>query len=414
MLELELQLVKVFFVVKEINEGFNVGGVVYIFEIYEAVVWDDGSLIIGYDFVFIFKVIFNFKVNVVYYCVYLEFISEVEVNVDNFKVFMVYVNKKYIFGEFVISNMIVLFVYIYDLEGLFSLYCVVDLFDFEVVVCFVEFDLGLQVFVDVFNSFKYFWEKGFVFGFGFYIFEGWEIGQKIELFCKIDWWGDVLQVDYFMFSVVLEWLVFMIIFDQIVMLVVFKDEQIDVMSQIDVEDFVSFRDNELVSDCYELYMLLVFVYYFIGFNNKFLKLVDKRVCWVLAYLFDVDELINIFYNGLAICIVGFFYFIKFYYYDELFFIFFDLEQVCSLLVEVGWEDINGNGIVDKNFNGVFIELELDYIISLVSKFVNNQVFFFQDNVKWAGVSINIEFKEFIVLIDQVKKCDYEIYFSGWG
>lgn len=413
-LELEPQLAKSPPVVEEINEGPNAGGVAYTFEIHEVAVWDDGSPITGHDLAFTLKAILNPKVNAAHYRAYLEFISEVEVNADHPKAFTVYANKKYILGEPAISNMTVLPAHIYDPEGLLSPYRVADLSDPEAAARLVESDPGLQAFADAFNSPKYSREKGFISGSGPYTFEGWETGQKIELSRKTDWWGDDLKADYPMLSAAPERLVFTIIPDQTAMLAALKDEQIDVTSQIDAEDFVGLRDNELVSGRYELHTPPALVYYFIGLNNKSPKLADKRVRQALAHLLDVDELINTLYNGLATRTVGPFHPTKPYYHDELPPIPFDPEQARSLLAEAGWEDTNGNGIVDKNLNGVLTELELDYIISSASKFANNQALLFQDNAKRAGVSINIVPKEFTVLIDQVKKRDYEIYSSGWG
>lgn len=90
MLELELVFVVSVFEVIILEEGFYVGGVFYIFEICLEVVWDNGSLVMVEDFFFIMKVIFNFKVLVVFYWVYLFFIKEVEIDVENLKWFIVY------------------------------------------------------------------------------------------------------------------------------------------------------------------------------------------------------------------------------------------------------------------------------------------------------------------------------------
>jgi len=413
-LELQPQLAKDPPVIREIEEGPDAGSMSYTFEIHDAATWDDGKPITGHDLAFTLKAILNPKVSAAHFRAYLEFISRVEVDEDNPKRFTVFANKKYILGEPAISNMTVLPAHLYDPEGLLTPYTVADLANTEKAAKLAASDPAIQAFADVFNSPEYSREKGFISGSGPYTFEGWSTGQKIELSRKTNWWGDALQEDYPMLKAAPDRLVFTIIPDQTAMLAALKDEQIDVTSQIDAEDFVTLKDNELVQSRYELLTPPALVYYFIGLNNKSPKLADKRVRRALAHLLDVDELINTLYHGLATRTIGPFHPTKPYYHDKLPPIPYDPERARSLLAEAGWEDTNSNGIVDKNLNGRLTELELNYVISSSSKFANNQALLFQDNAKRAGVSINIVPKEFTVLIDQVKKRDYEIYSSGWG
>ena len=409
-LKLEPQLAKAAPVVQEINEG----RVSYTFELHEEAQWDDGTPITGHDFAFTLKAILNPKVNAAHFRAYLEFISGVEVNEANPKQFTVFANKKYILGEPAISNMTVLPAHIYDPEQLLAKYTVAELADPEAATRLAETDPDIQAFAEAFNSTKYSREKAFISGSGPYAFDGWETGQKVELSKKENWWGDQLKEAFPMLKASPDRLVFQIIPDQTAMLAALKDEQIDVTSQIDAEDFVELKENTLVTSRNELHTPPALVYYFIGLNNKAPKLADKRVRRALAHLTDVDELINTLYHGLAARTNGPFHPTKSYYHKELPPIPYDPDKARQLLAEAGWEDTNGNGIVDKQLNGVLTELELEFIISSSSKFSNNQALLFQDNAKRAGVSINIVPKEFTVLIDQVKKRDYDIYSSGWG
>lgn len=413
-LELQPQLAKAPPTVREITEGPDAGGVAYTFEIHEAATWDDGRPITGHDLAFTLKAILNPKVSAAHFRAYLEFISRVEVAEENPKRFTVFANKKYILGEPAISNMTVLPAHKYDPEGRMAPYTVADLADQEKAAKLAESEPALQAFATAFNSTEYSREKDFISGSGPYALERWETGQKIELSRKKDWWGDPLQEEFPMLQALPDRLVFQIIPDQNAMLAALKDEQTDVTSQIDAEDFTDLKVNSMVTDRYELYTPPALVYYFIGLNNKSPKLADKRVRRALAHLLDVDELINTLYHGLATRTIGPFHPTKPYYHDELPPIPYDPARARALLAEAGWEDTDGDGVVDKTLQGVHTELELDFIISSSSKFANNQALLFQDKARRAGVKINIVPKEFTVLIDQVKKRDYEIYSSGWG
>ncbi len=413
-LELEPQLAKAAPQVREITEGPNKGGVAYTFEIQDEAVWDNGTPITGADVAFTLKAILNPKVNAAHFRAYLEFVSGLEVDPGNPKRFTVLTNKKYILGEPVVSNLTVLPAYNYDPEGLLADYTVADLADQERAAKLADTTQGLQAFADAFNSTQYSREQPFISGSGPYQFESWETGQKIILSKKDNWWGESLTVDYPLLGASPDRLVISIIPDQTAALAAVKDEQVDVTSQIDAEDFVNLKDNSMVTDRYALHTPPALVYYFIGLNNKSPKLADRRVRRALAHLLDVDELINTLYYGLAERTIGPFHPTKPYYHDELPPIPFDPQKARALLAEAGWEDTNGNGTVDKVLQGERTELELDFIISAGSKFASNQAILFQDNAKRAGVQINIVPNEFTVLIDQVKKRDYEIYSSGWG
>lgn len=207
---------------------------------------------------------------------------------------------------------------------------------------------------------------------------------------------------------------FLIIPDQSAAVVALKDQQVDVAGQIDAKDFTDLRENELINRLYNLHTPSSMVFYFIGLNNKKPRLADRRVRRALAHLVDVPALIDDLFYGLAERTVGPFHPAKPYYHKGLKPIEFDPEKARSLLAEAGWEDTNGNGIVDKEINGVLTEMELEYKISASSKFANSQALLFQDDAKKAGVKINIVPKEFTVMIDDAKKRDYELYSGAWA
>lgn len=64
--------------------------------------------------------------------------------------------------------------------------------------------------------------------------------------------------------------------------------------------------------------------------------------------------------GLVEFLIGFVFVFFFYYNLDIKFIFYEVEKAWVLLIEVGWEDSNDNGIVDKEIDGVFMELLLEY------------------------------------------------------
>ncbi len=420
-LELSPQLAKARPEVEEISEGPYQGGVAYTFEIHDEATWDNGQPITGKDFEFTLKALFNPKVNAANVRTYLDYIKEVEIDPDNPRRFTVFTDKKYIIGETAVSNIPVLPEYAYDPNGLMKEIALASLTD----PAYVERINGegpgleeerkaIQDFADAFNSPEYSREKGFIVGPGPYEFEEWVTGQRIVLNRKKDWWGDQLADEYPLLRAYPDKLSFLIIPDQSAAVVALKDQQVDVAGQIDAKDFTDLRENELINRLYNLHTPSSMVFYFIGLNNKKPRLADRRVRRALAHLVDVPALIDDLFYGLAERTVGPFHPAKPYYHKGLKPIEFDPEKARSLLAEAGWEDTNGNGIVDKEINGVLTEMELEYKISASSKFANSQALLFQDDAKKAGVKINIVPKEFTVMIDDAKKRDYELYSGAWA
>lgn len=413
-LELSPQLAVSQAVVEEIGEGKYAGGVAYTFEIHPDAVWDNGAPITGKDMAFTLKALFNPLVNSGPQRTYLEFIRDFRIDPGNPKRFTVVTDRKYILGEAAISNIPIFPEYLYDPSGLMSSYTVEQLATPETARQLAAGNAQIKEFAEAFNSPKYSREKGFVAGAGPYQFEEWVTGQQIVITKKKNWWGDKLAEDYPMLAAHPDTIVFKIIPDQTTGLAGLKDESIDVSSQIDAKDFTDLKKNEQISKLFNLYSVPSMLYYYIGLNTQHPLLNDKRVRRALAHAVDVDEAVNSLFYGMAERTVGPVNPSKEYYHKGLEPIAFDLGKARELLEEAGWEDTNGNGVVDKVVDGVRKELELSYLVSSGSKFGINLALLVQDNARKAGVKVNIVSKEFTVLIDDLKKRNFELFGSGWG
>jgi len=400
--------------IEELETGPYAGGVSYTFEIQPEAVWDNGQPILASDFVFTLKALLNPKVPAAHVRPYLDFVQQVEIDSENPKRFTVFTDGKYIIGETVVSNIPVLPEYAYDPEQRLQAFAFSDLADADRAAELAEQEPALQAFAEDFSSSERSREKEGVVGSGPYAFVSWETGQRIVLERKQDWWGDELSDDFPLLTAQPERLEFRIIPDQTASLAALKDEQVDVMTQIDAKDFADLQDNTMVTDRFALHAPPSFIYYYIGMNNKAPKLADRRVRRALAHLVDVEELIEKEYYGLAQRTVGPFHPTKPYYHDGLKPIEFSAEKARALLTEAGWEDSDGDGVVDKVMEGENVPLELEFKYSNASDFARRQALLFQNAAQQAGVKINLTQLEFTVLISDTKKRDYEMYSSAWG
>lgn len=393
----------------EITEGEYKGGMSLTYEIRPEATWDNGTPIIAEDYIFALKCAKNPKVNAGSVRPYLEFIKDVVIDKDNPKKFTVYSNEKYILAE-AFSSYYAYPRHVYDPEGLMEKYTIKQLSDPDAVAKLAN-DPNIQKFAEAFNSSKFAREVGFVEGSGPYKFVGWETGQRITLERKKDWWGDkvdapalVANPDKIIYKVVNDWTTAM---------TDMKDEGMDVSRGVRAADFVELQDNKKFAQLYKFHTPTQLAYDYLGLNTKNPKLKDKRVRRALAHLVNKDDIIKILLKGLGEPVVGPIHPTKSYYNKDLKQIDFSIDKAKALLKEAGWEDTDGNGVVDKMIDGEKIDMVLEYKYNSGNDRRKNTGILLKENAKKAGIEINVVTKEWTVFLDDTKKRDFEIYCMGW-
>jgi len=413
-MELMPQLVKTRPEVEEIMEGEEVAGLKYTFEILDEAVWPNGNPVTGNDFVFTLKAVYNPKMPTQRFQPYLSSISEVQIDAQNPKRFTIITDEQYILSEEAITTAVpVMPEYVYDPEGLLSDIPLTDFLDSEKISQIAESNPDLQTFADEFVKQKYGREPEGVVGSGAYRLAEWETGQYILLEKKDDWWGDQLEDPNILQEAKVESIEFRPMPDQTVASTAIKDEQMDVRTQIDAANFNELQESELANERYNFYVEPQFAYFFLYLNNKDPRLSDKRVRRALAHLTDVDEIIDIVYEGSAQRIAGPIHPAKSYYNEELTPVPFDVDKAKSLLAEAGWEDTDGNGIVDKEIDGEQVELSLELSHWAGRETVQNMVLIIQEDARQAGVDIQPVPKEATVIAEDRARRDYEMATGGY-
>ncbi len=412
-LQFQPQLAKAMPVVEPITEGPYAGGVAYTFELHEAAVWDDGSPVTGHDYVFTLKTILNPKVPAQRYRPYLSAIRDIEIDPDNPRRFTVLTNQRYMLNQEVVTNIApVLPAYIYDPDDLLTDIPFRDLADPETAARLAEEDERLAAFAEQFTDPKYSREKGTVAGCGPYALESWETGQRIVLNRKTDWWGDDLAEEYPLLRAHPDQLIFRPITDAVTMQAVIKSEEIDVASNIDTKDFLELRESEDVNARYNFYTPLSLSYFNLYLNTRLPKLSDRRVRRALAHAIDVDEVIETAYNGFGRRLANPVLPNAEYYNSDLEPIPFNLEKARSLLADAGWEDTDGDGVVEKEIDGERVPLRLEYMLSANREVSRTVALLIQDNARKAGIEVQLTPLEGNVIFDRLRSRNFEMAAAG--
>jgi peptide/nickel transport system substrate-binding protein len=393
------------------------------FELRNDAFWDNGQLITGKDVEFTFKVIKNPKVNCQKTRVYYEFLENIQLDPQNpYKVTFV-ANKPYFRSVYDISQIPIIPKYFYDPKGLMDKFSIKDLNEYEKKYnqdTSAKIPQEITSFAEEFNSVKYSREPQYIVGSGAYKLSSWETNQKIELVRKENWWADKVQVRTEALEAYPKKIIFKIIKDPTAVVAALKNQEIDAASGIVTKNFVQLKQDPEITNHYYAFNPATSIYSFIGINNQPKNynrnpaLAEKNVRLALAYITNVDLIIDKIAYGMAQRIIG--PILKSngnIYNDTLKFIPYDPEKAANLLKESGWKDSNNNGILDKTIDGKTVELSFEFLLDETNEERRNIVTMFKESAKSIGIEIKMVNMEFKKIIEQLNLHQFDLFYGAW-
>jgi peptide/nickel transport system substrate-binding protein len=395
-----------------LTDGPYKGGMSLTYEIRPEATWDNGQPITGHDYVFSVKTIQNPKVDCATRRPNTEFIKDIQVDATNPKKFTIFTDVTKFNAETASGGFSVIPEYVYDPAGLMKEFSIKDLSDVKTREKLAANPKILQ-YAEQFNSPKYSREKGYIVGSGPYEFTSWETGQSIVLTRKKNYWGDKLpQVRNLMGRP--DKIVLKIITDRTAAVTMMKDQGLDVMYDIAAGTFLDLKKNTAFTSLYNMHNPMALNYYYLELNRKNPILADVKVRRALAHVVDYDDIIETIMYGLAERTTSPIHPSKPYFNKDLKPIPYDIEQAKQLLKEAGWNDTDGNGILDKVVNGKKTPLRLSYKFNSDNSFRKEIGLSVKETAKRAGIEIDIIALEWTVFLDDAKKRDYDILSMAWG
>jgi peptide/nickel transport system substrate-binding protein len=141
---------------------------------------------------------------------------------------------------------------------------------------------------------------------------------------------------------------------------------------------------------------------------------DKRVRWAMSYAMDHQQLIEQLRFGLDQPCNGMFHpTSRWAPKNPPEFLKQDLEKAATLLKEAGWEDTDGNAILDKEIGGKRVDFEFGILV--VDRPDRIQICnVLKQNLEKLGVRCTVRPQEFSVLQDKLLKKEFQASFGGWG
>lgn len=393
----------------EINVLDN-GKMTITYEIREEATWDNGTPITAADYIFTLKAIKNPKVGANSMRPFLEFIEDVETYEDNPRKFTVVCNQPYLLSENASGMIAIMPAYFYDPQGLMTDITIKDLNDPEKLKELAN-DPRIMDFANDFNN-NYNHDPEKIVGAGPYQVAEIVANQHVRLKRKKEWWGDKVDEDYIVAYP--PNLFFRIITDDNNALMSLKEKELDVMTYISAENFLDLKDNPRVNEHFNLYTPNGFAYRYIGMNMKNPKLSDVRVRQALAHLIDKDYIVKEVSNDLVHPVTGPISPFKAHYNKNIKDRKLDPEKAKALLAEAGWEDSNGDNVLDKMINGKLESLEMDIKYPVGKSFYKDVSQILKDEAERVGIKLNLRSSEFGTLKEDMQKRAFDLVVLGWG
>ncbi len=372
-------------------------------------VWDDGSPVTAFDYLFTIKTIKHPDIlaNPALKSIF-QVMRDVEVSPDDPKRFFIYVESTFLNARELALIVPVYPEYLYDPDQALQNYELENSALNNIASNDQKRDSLISAFVESFNHI----DCGRVLANGANAYElaEWQTNQQIVLNRKKDWWGSKLTHSAY-FEANPSRIVFKVIPDPNTALLSLKSDQLEVLDQLDGLSFSSLKEESRLNAKFNFDSPGRLVYYFIGMNNHSPFLKDKYLRKALAHLMDVDMFIKNFEMGNGIRLQSPVLPMRSYYHHDLKPVNFDLEKAGNYLKKAGWSDTDSNGILDKMLNGKKTELKLRILIP-GSELSKNLALMLKQNCKTAGIEIDIVTKDPKLIPADVASRAFDLYPTG--
>jgi peptide/nickel transport system substrate-binding protein len=276
---------------------------------------------------------------------------------------------------------------------------------------------ALETFATAFEDENFQREVGFVVGSGRYRFDGWSTGQSIRLVRNENYWNQGADEAFSVQN--LDTIVYKTIPDAQTALQALKSGEIDFSDHFEPDQF----ENKLSGPESERIFArknVPYPYYeYVGWNanirgngNKQF-FAEREVRQAMSHLINVDEIIENIVNGSGQPITSMVYHERPEYNKALKPIRYDEEKALKLLAAAGWQDTNGDGLLDKDFQGEQVNFSFTMYYKRGNELRRRIARSIQDKFRKAGIEVKVADLDWTVMLDRLKKHELEAWLGAW-
>lgn len=237
-------------------------------------------------------------------------------------------------------------------------------------------------------------------GTGPYRFVRWDTGKEIVLERNEAYWGTKPHIKR---------IVFKIITDNTVALHVLKKGGLDLMSLRPIQ-WVKQTGSARFQERFQKLKYYLPSYTYIGWNQRKPYFDDRRVRRAMTLLLDREMILQRLLFGLGTVVSGTFYVNSPEYNKSVTPLPYDPNQARALLKEAGWEDHDGDGVLDRDG----VPFRFEFLISAGSLFAEQLATILQQNLKNVGILVTIRKLEWAVFIQKIQSHEFDACTLGWS
>ncbi|MEM6271274.1 MAG: ABC transporter substrate-binding protein [Bacteroidota bacterium] len=276
---------------------------------------------------------------------------------------------------------------------------------------------AMEAFAAAFEDENFQREVGYVLGSGRYRFDGWTTGQSIRLLRNEQYWNK--ESDASDARQNLDTIIFKTIPDAQTALQALKSGEIDFSDRFEPDQIASKFSGPELERIFATKSVPYPNYAYIGWNQNIRgkgpvqPFADPRVRRAMSHLTDVVEIISNLLNGSAEPITSMVYYNRPEHNKALKQIAYDEDRARALLAEAGWTDTDGDGLLDKDFQGTRAPFRFTIYYKRGNELRRRIARNLQDKCKKVGIEVKIADLDWTVMLDRLKRHELDAWVGGW-
>lgn len=238
-------------------------------------------------------------------------------------------------------------------------------------------------------------------GMGQYKFSRWTSGQDVRLTSNEEYFNGRPYINQYIYK---------IIPDPATMFLELQAQGVDMMGLTPIQ-YTKQTDTAVFKKNFQKFRYPVFSYTYMGFNLKFPLFTDVRVRKALSHAIDKNELVDVVLLGLGTPATGPYVPNTWPYNPDVMKYEYSKDKALSLLKEAGWEDSDGDGILDKDGK----PFEFSILTNMGNRQRMNAATIIQQRLKKIGINVEIRAVEWSTFINEfIDKRRFQAVILGWS
>lgn len=276
----------------------------------------------------------------------------------------------------------------------------------------------LTEFANRFNDGRYGRDIAYLNGPGMYKVKAWDPGQSVTLSRKENHWTanstSIYETSY------PDKIIYRVNKDPNSQMLELKSQVLDGSNLLPAKLLMELQTDSNFNRNYHSRFTDTFNYTYIGMNtladgSTHKKLfTDKKVRRAMAHLTPVDEINRVIYRGINRRMIGPVSFLKKDFDTTLKAIPFDLEKASALLKEAGWQDSDGDQVLDKVIDGVKISFEFRINYMTNTPEWKDFATIISEYYAKAGIRADLNPLDYPVFVEKNRKHDFDMIIGSWG